>query len=105
MQGSGGSTQTRGRIAAALGPRVGFHAPDTTDLDGCTVQSARADHDADMGDQLSLRGEPQGTVLRRSPLEVPAWTHCHNFWGVDRRRECLERGALVIVERCDRFEV
>jgi hypothetical protein len=105
MQGGDGSTQTSGRRAAALGLRVGFHAPDTTDLDGCVVQRSRADHEADMGYQRALRSAYQDTLRRRSPLEVPAWTHCHDFWGVDRRRECLERGALIVVEPGDRFQV
>jgi hypothetical protein len=48
MQGGGGSAQASRRIAAALGPRVGFHAPDTTNLCGRTVQGSHADHDADM---------------------------------------------------------
>jgi hypothetical protein len=32
MQGGSGSAQASGRIAAALGLRMGFHAPDTTEL-------------------------------------------------------------------------
>jgi hypothetical protein len=105
MQGGRSAAQASRRIAAALGSRVGFHAPDPTDLDGCTVQGACADHEADMGHQLSFRGEHQDTIGGRSPSEVSTRTHRYDVWGVDRRCECLERGALVIVERCDRFKV
>jgi hypothetical protein len=36
---------------------------------------------------------------------VPPRTHRHDVWGVDRRRERLERSALVVVECRDWFEV
>jgi hypothetical protein len=58
-----------------------------------------------MGHQRSIRGEHQDTILRRSPLAVPARTHRHDFWRVDCRRQRLERGALVVIECPDWFEV
>ena len=81
IQGGSGSAQASGRIAVALGSRVSFHAPDTTELDCDTVEGSRADYDADMGNQLALRGEHQDTIVRRRPLEVSARTHRNDFWG------------------------
>jgi hypothetical protein len=48
VEGGRGQAEACRRVPAAFGSRVGFHASDSTDLDGGAVHRSRADQQAHM---------------------------------------------------------
>lgn len=100
-----GTAEAGGGVAAAFDSRMGFHAPHTADLDGRTVEGPGANQDADVRDQLPVRRRHEHAVVGRRPLDVPAGAGGNNVRWVDRRRERLQREALVVDELRNRLHV
>src|SRR5207247_277118 len=105
VEGCSGEADCRRRVAAALHVRVSLHAADSTDSHGRVVEASGANEQPHVRDQAPGLVPHEHAVVGRRPLQVPARASGGDLGRVDRRRERLQRAALVVAELRHRLQL